>query len=87
MNPQNVGMSVVEVDSRFRVTIPSEVRKQVQVNEGQKFYVIPYEHGLLLKPIPSDAPRKLDQMIGDFKFDRKAARKAEKWLLGQARQP
>lgn len=81
-------MSVVEVDSRFRVTIPSEVRKQVEVNQGQKFYVIPYEHGLLLKPIPSDAPLRLDQMIGDFKFDRKAATKGETWLLGQEqRQP
>jgi len=82
-----MGMSIVEVDSRFRVTIPSEVRKQVEVSEGQKFYVIPYEHGLLLKPLPADASHKLDQLIGDFKFDRKAERKAEKWLLEQGRQP
>ncbi len=80
-----VGMSLVEVDSRFRVTIPSEIRKKVEITQGQTFYVVPYEHGLLLKPVTREASRKLGELIGDFKFDTKMGRKAEDWLHKQAR--
>ena len=82
--PIIVGMSLVEVDSRFRVTIPSEIRKKVEIREGQAFYLVPYEHGLLMKPVPKNASRKLAELIGDFKFDRRTRRKAEQWLLKQA---
>lgn len=78
-------MSLVEVDSRFRVTIPSEIRKKIEISEGQTFYVVPYEHGLMMKPVPKGASRKLGELIGNFKFGRKARRKAEDWLRGQAR--
>ncbi len=73
-------MRVVEVDSRFRVTIPAEIRKTVEVTEGQTLYIIPQEDGLLMKPIPKNPSRKLDELIGDFKFDRKARRRAEEWF-------
>ena len=79
-----MGMSVVEVDSRFRVTIPTEIRKTVEVREGQTFYLIPFEDGLLMKPLPKDPSRRLDEIIGDFTFDRKARRKAEEWLRERA---
>ncbi len=79
-----MGMSVVEVDSRFRVTIPAEVRKKVEVKEGQTFYLIPREDGLLMKPVPKDPSRKLDELIGDFKFDRKARRRGEEWFRERA---
>lgn len=77
-------MSIVEVDSRFRVTIPRDIRKKIEVREGQTFYLLPYERGLLMKPVPKGTSSKLDELIGDFKFDRKARRRAEKWLLEQA---
>ncbi len=76
-------MSLVQVDHRFRVTIPRKIRKKIAVTEGQAFYLLPYEGGLLMKPVPKEAARKLDEVIGNFKFDRVARRKAEKWLLEQ----
>lgn len=74
-------MSVVEVDPRFRVTIPKEVRKGLRVSEGQKLYVVSYGGALIMKPIPDDPAAELDRLLGDFRFDAKSRKKAEEWLL------
>jgi AbrB family looped-hinge helix DNA binding protein len=76
-------MSLVEVDPRFRVTIPKDIRKALNVIEGQKLYVVSYGDSLIMKPVPAEPSRRLDQIIGDFQFDRKARAKAEEWLLRQ----
>lgn len=74
-------MELVEVDERFRVTIPKEVRKSFKIVKGQRFYLVPYGRDLLMKPFPEDAASRLDQVVGDFKLDAKARKEAEKWLL------
>jgi bifunctional DNA-binding transcriptional regulator/antitoxin component of YhaV-PrlF toxin-antitoxin module len=78
-------MSIVEIDERFRLPLPKEVRESFKVTKGQKLYVIPAGDTLIIKRIPEDIPTKLEKIIGKFKFDRNARRKAEKWFLKQSR--
>lgn len=77
---------MVEVDPRFRVTIPKDVRANLFVKEGQKLYVVSFGGALLMKPVPDDPSAKLDELLGDFRFDLKARKRAEKWLLQKARE-
>lgn len=76
-------MRLVEVDQRYRITIPKEVRKMFRMVKGQRFYLVPYGDDLLMKQVPVDAAQKLDEIVGDFNFDRGTRRRAEKWLLEQ----
>ena len=80
-------MELVEVDERYRVTIPKEVRKSFKIVKGQRFYLVPNGNDLLMKPFPADAASRLDEVVGDFKFGREARRKADKWLLQQVDKP
>ena len=77
-------MVVVEMDERYRLTLPKEVREAFKVSEGQKFYIISMGDALLIKRMPQDPPEALRKLLGEFTFDREARRKAEKWLLSQA---
>lgn len=79
-------MEVTEVDERYRITIPKQVRDTFKVTKGQKFYVMRHGENLMLKPIPKDAAERLGQLIGNFEFDRKSRKKAEEWLLKQVRE-
>jgi AbrB family looped-hinge helix DNA binding protein len=76
-------MELAEVDERYRITIPKEVRSTFKVSKGQKFFVVRHGDDLLLKPIPSDPAERLDRVIGDFEFDKRSRRRAEEWLLKQ----
>jgi len=76
-------MELAEVDERYRITIPKDVRSAFRVVRGQKFFLVPYDDGILMKPVPPDPAGKLDDIIGDFAFDRSARRKAEEWLLDE----
>jgi bifunctional DNA-binding transcriptional regulator/antitoxin component of YhaV-PrlF toxin-antitoxin module len=78
-------MELVEVDERYRVTIPKDVRTAFKVVKGQQFYLVPYGNDLLMRPVPADPAKKLDSVIGDFRFDRESRRKAQEWLLKQQR--
>jgi len=78
-------MSVVEVDPRFRVTIPKEVRAKLKVVAGQKLYVASYGDSLMMKPVPDNPARKLEEIVGNFQFDREKREEAERWLLGKGK--
>jgi len=78
-------MSVVEVDPRFRVTIPKEVRTKLKVVEGQKLYVVSYGDSLIMKPVPDNPARRLEEIVGNFQFDREKRKEAERWLLGKGK--
>jgi len=78
-------MSVVEVDDRFRLTLPKEVRSTFKVSRGERLYVITAGDILIIKKVPEDPSKELDKLIRDLKFDRNARRKAEQWLLSQVR--
>ena len=76
-----VGMILLRMDRKHRVTLPKEVRKRFRMIEGQKFFLLPYGDDLIIKSIPKDPSKELSRIIEDFQFDREDRRKAEKWLL------
>ena len=78
-------MSIIEVDERFRVTLPKAVRKGFKLAKGERLYVISAGDTVIMKRVPKDPSSKLDKLIGHIKFDRNARRKAERWLLKQGR--
>jgi AbrB family looped-hinge helix DNA binding protein len=63
-------MELAEVDERYRITIPKEVRSTFKMTKGQRFFSVRYGDDLLLKRIPADPPQRLDQIMGDFGFDK-----------------
>ena len=77
-------MSVVEIDSRYRVTLTSDVRKHIAVKKGQRVYVLPKGENFILIPVSDDVDSELNRLIGDVRFTRAARRKAERFLLKQA---
>jgi bifunctional DNA-binding transcriptional regulator/antitoxin component of YhaV-PrlF toxin-antitoxin module len=74
-------MALVQVDERHRLTVPKDIREKLRIIKGQKFYLVPSGDDLIMKPIAKDPAKKLDEILGDFAFDREARRRAEKWLL------
>ncbi|MGH9919757.1 MAG: AbrB/MazE/SpoVT family DNA-binding domain-containing protein [Nitrososphaerales archaeon] len=76
-------MELAEVDGRYRITIPKDVRAAFKVVKGQRFYLIPYGGDILMKPVPADPAEELGRVIGDFEFGKDARRGAEEWLLKQ----
>ena len=80
-----MGLEVAEVDERYRITIPKEIRTTFKVVKGQRFFIVRYGDDLILKPMPSDPAEKLDRLVGDFEFGRESRRGAERWLMSQGR--
>lgn len=78
-------MSLVEVDSRYRVTLASDVRKIVHVKKGQRVYIVPKGESFVVIPLSEEVDSELDKLIGDVKFSRAARQKAETYLLKQAK--
>jgi len=77
---------IVQVDERFRVTITRRLRKIFPVSVGEKLYVVASGDALLLKRVPRDPAGRLDEILGDLKFDRESRRRAEGWLLKEMRE-
>ena len=77
-------MALVQMDERHRLTLPKDVRQKFRIVKGQKFYLIPSGNELIMKPIPKNPEKKLDEILGKFTFDRKARGRAERWLLKEA---
>ncbi|MGD0175592.1 MAG: AbrB/MazE/SpoVT family DNA-binding domain-containing protein [Candidatus Bathyarchaeia archaeon] len=78
-------MSLVEVDSRYRVTLTSDVRKNVEVRKGQRVYVLPRGDSFIVIPLSEEVDSELHKLIGDVKFTRAARRRAETFLFKQAK--
>lgn len=78
-------MSIVEVDEKFRVTLPKEVRKSLPPLKGRKVYIVGGLDTVVLKVLPEDPCEALKEILGDFAFDRRAREEAEKWLIEQVR--
>jgi bifunctional DNA-binding transcriptional regulator/antitoxin component of YhaV-PrlF toxin-antitoxin module len=78
-------MGLVEVDSRYRVTLTSDVRKHVEVKKGQPVYVLPKGDSFIVIPLSQEVDEELHKLIGDIKFDRSARRTAETFLLKQVK--
>lgn len=78
-------MSLVEIDSRYRVTLTSDVRKIVDVKKGQRVYIVPKGESFVVIPLSEEVDSELDKLIGNVKFNRATRQKAETYLLKQAK--
>lgn len=78
-------LSLVEVDSRYRVTLTSDVRKHIEIRKGQRVYVLPKGDSLMVIPLSEEVDKELHRLIGDVRFDRAARRRADAFLVNQAK--
>ena len=77
-------MSISKVDSRYRITIPEDIRKIVKVKKGQKVMLIPRGDSITLILLRENLSEALDEFLGDIRLTRDVKRKAEKYVLEQA---
>jgi AbrB family looped-hinge helix DNA binding protein len=79
-------MAVVEIDDRHRITIPKDIRETLSLSSNQKLYMVAAGDTLIIKKIPQNPSKSLNEILGDTTFDREVRRRAEEWLLGQVRE-
>ena len=79
-------MSISKVDSRYRITIPEDIRKIVKVKKGQKVMLIPRGDSITLILLRDNLSEALDEFLGDIKLTRDVKKKAEKYVLEQAKE-
>ena len=79
-------MSISKVDSRYRITIPEDIRKIVNVKKGQKVMLIPRGDSITLILLRENLSEALDEFLGDIKLTRDTKKKAEKHMLEQAKE-
>jgi len=65
--------------------LTTEVRKYVEVRKGQRVYILPKGESFVVIPLSEEVDSELHKLIGDIKFTRAARRRAETFLLKQAR--
>ena len=75
---------VVEVDNRGRILLNKRLRKKYNIKPGEKLLVIESEDGILLKSIDLSLER-LSEIMKDVRWSRDARRRAEKWLIEEAK--
>ncbi len=76
-------LDVVVVGDGYRITIRRRVREVVPLKIGQKVEVVPLGNRILVQPLPEKPEEKLAQLTKDVVFNRKARRKASKFLITQ----
>lgn len=76
---------VVEASESFKLALPSEISKVFSISTGEKLYIIASEDLLLIRKIPENPPEALDNLLGEFIFNKEAKKRAEKWLLRQVK--
>ena len=76
-------LDVVVVRDSYRITIRRRVREVVPLKIGQKVEVVPLGNRILVQPLPEKPEEKLAQLTKDIVFNRKARRKASKFLITQ----
>jgi len=65
--------------------LTSDVRRYVGVRKGQRVYVLPKGDSFIVIPLSEELDSELHKLIGDVKFTRAAKRRAETFLLKQAK--
>jgi len=78
-------LEVVEVADKYRITITRPVRDVVPLKIGQKVAVVPFGDRILVQPLPDKPEAKLAELTEGIEFNRKARRKASKFLISQAK--
>ncbi len=75
----------VAIGKRFTIVIPKQIRKKLELKEGQSLLVRVEEAKLVLEPLPRDPYDVLKRVIGEPYEERRDEKKAERWLKSHAR--
>jgi bifunctional DNA-binding transcriptional regulator/antitoxin component of YhaV-PrlF toxin-antitoxin module len=73
-------VAIVEVDSKYRVTITQNVRRKTPLRVGQKVYLMARPPYIVLIPIPDDVDAALAEILGDITYTRKERKRTEEQL-------
>ncbi len=68
-----VAMSLVKIKERFRVTIPTEIRKEIHLKEGDILEAVVQKNVIMLKPktvIDRDVETAIQEGLDDVKKGR-----------------
>ncbi|MEM2875919.1 MAG: hypothetical protein QXL67_03070, partial [Candidatus Bathyarchaeia archaeon] len=76
--------AIVEVGTKYRVTISQSVWRKTPLRVGQKVYLLARPPYIVLIPIPDKVDDALAELIGDITFSREERKKAEGQLLKEA---
>jgi bifunctional DNA-binding transcriptional regulator/antitoxin component of YhaV-PrlF toxin-antitoxin module len=73
-------MAIVEVGSKYRVTITKGVRRKTPLKVGQKVYLLARPPYIVLIPIPDDVDEALAEILGDIAYSGEERKRAEEQL-------
>jgi bifunctional DNA-binding transcriptional regulator/antitoxin component of YhaV-PrlF toxin-antitoxin module len=76
-----VGMALVQLDSRHRLTLPRKIRKKFKIVDGQRFFLLQFGDDLIMKAVPKNPSEEMSKIINNLQFGKKDREEAEKWLL------
>ncbi len=80
-----MGTSVILVDSKGRVTLPKEMRKNLGIRPGDRIRATVVGKKIILEKAENPF-EVLDDILKDVEFDRSAREEAEKLALKEARE-
>jgi AbrB family looped-hinge helix DNA binding protein len=60
-------MALVQIDSKYRIVIPSELRKYLKIEKGQEVYIAPYGKGFLIVPLNNHEAIEIRKKLNEFK--------------------
>ena len=73
----------VRVDERYRIVIPKEVRRQLDIKPNSEVLIELRGNEAVLRPLKHDPFEELGKLLGDFRFTREDRRRAERWFLSE----
>lgn len=77
-------METVQVSDKYRIVITERVRRAVPVKVGQKVVELPLGDAILVVPLTENPDKILRKYLGNVRFDRRARKKAEAVMIGEA---
>ncbi len=59
-------MSLVQVDSKYRIVIPSKLREYLKIKIGQEVYIAPYGRGFLIVPLSNEEAIEIRKKLNEI---------------------
>ncbi|MEM3564180.1 MAG: hypothetical protein QXR19_13175 [Candidatus Jordarchaeaceae archaeon] len=79
-------MAIVQIGSKYRVTITQVLRRKIPLRIGQKVCLLAKPPHIILIPIPDNVDEALAELIGDIPFSRGERKRAEEQFLKETSQ-
>lgn len=71
----------VRIGKKFTIVIPKRIREKLGLSEGQLSEIRVDKDRLIITPKHKDPFKRLEEIIGDIKYEKSTEKRAEKWLL------